>query len=295
MIKLIRSTIPTSIKIEKDIDPDCMMILADPTQIHQVAMNLITNAYHAMQDSSGTLSIKLKNSKNMNLVHKTVIPCDKPGPGHFIRFSVSDTGEGMDQMTLEKIFDPYFTTKSKGKGTGIGLSVVQGIVKNCNGEIKVKSSPGEGSTFDIYIPALKQKFMPDPQAENIIHARGNERILLVDDEHQVLRLEKTMLERLGYKVETQDSSLKAVELVIADPDRFDLVITDMTMPDMTGDLLARKIMDIIPGFPIIICTGFSERISPERARSIGVKGLLFKPIIKSKFTETVRSVLDERK
>ncbi|SDU36047.1 PAS domain S-box-containing protein [Desulfobacula phenolica] len=295
VIKLIRSTIPTSIKIKKEIDPDCLMILADPTQIHQVAMNLITNAYHAIQDSRGTLTIKLKNSEKTDLFHEKFIPCGKPFVEPFIWLSVSDTGTGMDKMTLEKIFDPYFTTKSKGKGTGIGLSVVQGIVKSCKGEIKVTSSPGEGSTFDVYIPALKQRFISDPQAEKLIHARGNERILLVDDEHQVLRLEKTMLERLGYKVETQDSSLKAVELISANPDRFDLVITDMTMPDMTGDLLAHKIMDTIPGFPVIICTGFSEQISPEKARSIGVKGLLFKPIIKSKFTETIRSVLDESK
>lgn len=291
VIKLIRSTLPTTIKIEKYIDPRCRMILADPTQIHQVAMNMITNAYHAMEESGGTLTIKLQNMDDIKQADGNF----KDGEGAFVLFSVQDTGVGMDGITLEKIFDPYFTTKSKGKGTGLGLSVIHGIVKNCKGQIRVKSIPGLGSTFDVYLPAIRQKTISESIAENHINTRGNETILVIDDELSILRLEEHMLERLGYKVTTQDSSLDALALVNADPDRFDLVITDMTMPEMTGDVLAQKLQEIIPELPVIICTGFSEKISRESAASIGVKGLLYKPIVKSEFAKMVRNVIDKSK
>ncbi len=291
VLKLIRATIPTTIKIEQYVDPNCLMILADPTQIHQVAMNLITNAYHSMQHSEGTLTIKLQNIENINQIDNKL----KDSEEVFVWLSVSDTGSGMDSITLEKIFDPYFTTKPKGEGTGLGLSVIQGIIKNYDGQITVKSTPGEGSTFNVYIPALQQKAISESKIEEVINTEGNENILLVDDEHQILRVEKMILERRGYNVETHDSSLKALEVFKADPYRFDLMITDMTMPDIPGDILARKVMDIIPDFPVIACTGFSERISPEKAASIGIKGLLNKPIIKSEFAKMVRSVLDKSK
>ncbi|MCF6246035.1 MAG: PAS domain S-box protein [Desulfobacula sp.] len=291
VIKLIRSTIPATIKIEQYIDPHCLMILADATQIHQVAMNLITNAYQAMQNSGGTLTIKLQNIADMDQIDEKSKDSEKA----FVWLSVSDTGDGMNSITLEKIFDPYFTTKPKGEGTGLGLSVIHGIIKNYGGQIIVKSTPGEGSTFDVYIPAIQQKTIFESKIENFINTKGNENILLVDDEHQILRLEKMILERSGYKVEIQDKSMRAFELVKADPDKFDLMVTDMTMPDMTGDVLAQKVMDIIPNFPVIVCTGFSDRISPEKAVSIGIKGLLYKPIIKSEFIKMVRSVLDKEK
>ncbi len=289
--KLIRSTIPSSIEIKKFIDAKTLPILADPTQIHQVAMNLITNAYQAMSEPGGVLTIRLQNIEDNDL-----LASDLPlGSGPHVLLSIEDTGTGIDKITLERIFDPYFTTKPKGKGTGLGLSVVHGIVTGYGGKIKVTSSPEHGTKFDVYLPAIKTD-MKSVQHHDIKQTpTGNERILLVDDEKQVLIVEQMILERLGYTVECNDSSSEALEAIKTNPDAFDLVISDMTMPDMTGDQLAQKIMEIKPILPIIICTGFSERISLENLRSIGVKALLMKPIIKAKMAITVRKVLDEAK
>ncbi|NOX33444.1 MAG: transporter substrate-binding domain-containing protein [Deltaproteobacteria bacterium] len=287
--KLIRSTIPTSIKIKKFIDPETRAILADPTQIHQIAMNLITNAYHAMQESGGVLTIRLQNIEGREIPRQGL----NLGDGPHVLLSVKDTGSGMDKSILGKIFDPYFTTKPKGKGTGLGLSVIHGIVANYGGEINVNSSLGQGSKFDVYIPAIRENMVSKQHhgTENI--PTGNERILLVDDEKQVLQIEQIILERLGYHVEFKNSSIDALEIIKNNPGSWDLIISDMTMPDMTGDKLAKKIMDIEPQLPVIICTGFSERVSLENIKSIGVKALLMKPIVRSELATTVRSVLDE--
>ncbi|MFH2091963.1 MAG: response regulator, partial [Pseudomonadota bacterium] len=290
VIKLIRSTLPATIKINKFIEPDCMMILADPTQIHQVAMNLITNDYHAMQDSGGVLTIKLQNLSDMDSDQEQLKLWKDP----VVNLFVGDTGTGMDHLTIKKIFDPYFTTKPKGKGTGLGLSVVHGIVTNLGGKIIVTSTPGEGSRFDVYIPAIRQKHSTAPLAPHKKKSPGgNEHILLVDDEQTILDIEEKMLKRLGYTITTRNSCHEALQLILDVPDKFDMVITDMTMPEMTGDIFARKLMDIVPDLPVLICTGFSEQINLEKARSIGVKGLLFKPMIKSEFAKTIRTVLDE--
>jgi signal transduction histidine kinase/CheY-like chemotaxis protein len=289
--KLIRSTIPTSIEIKKFIDAATLPILADPTQIHQVAMNLITNAYQAMQESGGVLTIRLQNIEGAD-IPKNDVTLDH---GPHVLLSIGDTGPGIDKITLEKIFDPYFTTKSKGNGTGLGLSVVLGIVKNYGGEISVKSSQDQGTIFDVYFPAIEHDTKPEEDGAVMQMPMGNERILLVDDEKQVLTIEQMILTRLGYKVVCKDSSIDALEAIKADPHGFDLVISDMTMPNMTGDQLALKIMGIKPTLPIIICTGFSETITWKKVESMGVKALLMKPIIKSKIAITVRKVLDEAK
>lgn len=289
--KLIRAIIPTSIEIKKFIDAKTLPILADPTQIHQVAMNLITNAYQAMQEPGGVLTIRLQNIEDDDIP----TPDLTLGSGPHVLLSIGDTGTGIDKITLERIFEPYFTTKPKGKGTGLGLSVVHGIVTGYGGEIKVTSSPEHGTRFDVYLPAIKTD-MNSVQHHDIQQTpTGNERILLVDDEKSVLIVERMILERLGYTVECKDSSSDALEAIKINPGAFDLVISDMTMPDMTGDQLAQKIMEIKPMLPIIICTGFSVRISLENLRSIGVKDLLMKPIIKAKMATTVRKVLDEAK
>lgn len=289
VIKLIRATIPTTIEIRQDIDPSGHLIMADPTQIHQIAMNLITNAYHAMGDSGGTLSVSLKNVDMAQATEGATIL--KAGP--HVQLTISDTGTGMDEATAAKIFDPYFTTKSKDRGTGLGLSVVHGIVQSYGGEIKVRSQPDRGTTFDIYLPAVRMKSDAGKHRLPRVLPTGDERILLVDDEEQVLRLVKKMLQRLGYHVDALTSSPDALETVKSRPDAYDLVITDMTMPHLTGDKLARKIMTVAPGMPVMICTGFSELITPQLAESIGIKGYLMKPVVQSVMARSVRKVLDE--
>lgn len=289
--KLIRSTIPTSIEVKKFIDAKTLPILADPTQIHQVAMNLISNACQAMQEPGGVLTIRLQNIEDDDIL----TPDLTLGSGPHVLLSIGDTGTGIDKITQERIFEPYFTTKPQGKGTGLGLSVVHGIVTDYGGKIKFTSSPAQGTRVDVYLPAVKTDITLIQHDDIKPTPTGNERILLVDDEKQVLIVEQMSLERLGYTVECKDSSSDALEAIKTNPDAFDLVISDMTMPDMTGDQLATKIMEIKPMLPIIICTGFSERISLESLGSIGVKALLMKPIIKTKMATTVRKVLDEAK
>jgi PAS domain S-box-containing protein len=287
--KLTRSTIPSDIKINSSLQPDCGQVLADPTQLHQIAMNLITNAYHAVQDNQGQISIKLKEADIG--IHD--LSGSHLKPGRYAVLTVSDTGPGIAPETLDKIFEPYFTTKKQGKGTGLGLSVVFGIVQEHDGEIRVETKVGKGTAFHVYLPLLRRKADSATVELPEILPTGSERILLVDDEVPVLTLEKQMLERLGYHVSDQKSSTSALEAFSKDPLAFDLVISDMAMPELPGDKLTVELLKIRPDIPVIICTGFSERIDTEKAEAIGAKALLFKPIIKSKIAQTVRSVLDD--
>jgi len=286
VIKLIKSTLPTTIEVRQNIDGDCRTILADPTQIHQIAMNLITNAYHAMMDSGGVLFITLQN---VDPDHYNDL---KSAAGPQVLLSIKDTGIGMNEFTLAKIFDPYFTTKSKGKGTGLGLSVVYGIVKEYGGDVLVTSSPGQGSTFDVYLPSLKSDEIFEKSSGGNISPKGTEKILLVDDELAVLRLEKIMLERLGYEVDVISNSKDALAEIKSFPDRYDLMITDMTMPNMTGEQLTLEIRKLNLKMPILICTGFSEKITPERCVVIGADGLLLKPVVKLEMARTIRNILE---
>jgi len=290
VLKLLRATIPTSIEINVNIQHDCGLVMADPTKIQQVVMNLITNAFHAVELGGGHITIALE---------ETVLkPSDRgpsdPDPGNYITLSVSDNGHGIPEELKKNIFDPYFTTKGQGKGTGLGLAIVYGIVKEHNGDIRVFSEIGKGTTFTVFLPLLKK---PD-EADSVVNVEdghaGNERILLVDDEESVVNIERQMLERMGYRVTTQLHSVDAYQAFKANPDDFDLVVTDMTMPSMTGSQLAEKILAIRPEMPIIVCTGFSEVIDKDTAEAIGIKGFLLKPVVRSKMAEAVRKVLDDR-
>jgi PAS domain S-box-containing protein len=291
VLKLTRATIPSNIEITQSLQHDCSLAMADPTQVHQIAMNLITNAYHAVEENGGKISISVSETDLAGAGLTGVMP----GPGKYALLSVSDTGHGIAPADMGKIFEPYFTTKEQGKGTGLGLSVVYGIVKDHGGDIQVVSELGKGSRFDVYLPLMKKEPLSlNPETEAVSSA-GSERILLVDDEASIVRLLKQMLERLGYQVKERTSSIEALNAFRAGPDGFDLVISDLTMPNMTGDQLSKELIAIRPDIPVIICTGFSERIDSEKAAALGVKGFLMKPIAKSDIAQMVRKVLDASK
>ncbi len=291
VLTLMRATIPANIEITQKIDPGCDLVLIDPTQLHQIAMNLLTNAFHAVEKTSGKISVQLTET----LLTNEDLAGTGLEPGRFARLLVSDTGCGIDPAIMDRIFDPYFTTKSEGKGTGLGLAVVYGIIKDHKGHVTVTSEKGKGTRVQVYLPLAEKPseiHQNDPEAND---THGNERILLVDDDEPIVRLEKQILERLGYHITTQTSSLDAIKVFKETPDAFDLVITDMAMPHMTGDLLSRELMSLRPDIPIILCTGFSEGLSKEKTESAGIKGLLMKPIVKSEMAQMVRQVLNKAK
>ena len=289
-LKLLRSSIPASIQFEKKINKECGPVLADPTQIHQVLMNLCTNAYHAMADTGGVLTVEfdetvILSDSNPERMHLK--------PGKYVRLTIGDTGHGMTRAVMEKIFDPYFTTKAQGKGTGLGLAVVHGIVKSMEGDIHVVSEPGKGTSFIIHLPQVESSVEMIPQRTSASLPHGTERILFVDDEGPVALMGKQMLERLGYTVMVQTSSITALEIFKAQPENFDLVITDMSMPHMTGDVLARKILEIQPNIPIVLCTGFSEVVTEDNARAMGISEYIMKPMVMGEIADTVRKALDK--
>jgi PAS domain S-box-containing protein len=289
VLKLLRASLPTTINISQDISDDCEFVMVNSTQIHQIAMNLVTNAYHAMEEAGGELKITLKEVE-LGIDD----PIDSPvNPGSYVCLTVSDTGTGMNQSIIDRIFDPYFTTKTEGKGTGLGLAVTYGIIKGTGGDIRVHSEPGKGTIFHVYIPCIKDAPVSSETVSVETLPSGHERVLLVDDENQIILMEKQMLERLGYHVTTRTSSIEAREAFREQPDKFDLVITDMTMPNMTGDKLAEEFLEIRPDIPIILCTGFSEKISKKRADAMGFKGFLMKPIVMKNLAKTIREALDD--
>jgi len=212
--------------------------------------------------------------------------------GNYLQLRVADTGCGISPEIQDKIFDPYFTTKQKGKGTGLGLAVVQGIIAECGGKISIDSQPGKGTTIDVYLPQVAKTAVAHKPAVPVLPT-GSEHILLVDDEPALVNIGRQMLEKLGYTVTTRSSSMEAVALFSAKPDAFDLVITDMTMPNMTGDRLARELLTLRPEIPVILCTGFSEQMTAARAAEIGIKGFLMKPLDRTTLAETVRQLLDK--
>ena len=286
-LKLLRSSIPKTIDIQENIDPDCGVINADPTHIHQIIMNLGTNAYHAMENTDGKLTVTLKQVR---------IEQDYSGypdllPGIYAQITVADTGIGMKKNILDKVFDPYFTTKEKDKGTGLGLSVVHGIVKECGGDIRIYSEPGKGTDIHVYLPVIESKAEKRiDQTEPI--PGGTERILLVDDEEAIARMEQQLLERLGYNVTIRTGSVEALEAFKANSGKFDLIITDMTMPNMIGTQLAHEIKKIKATIPIIICTGFSHQLSDEKCEALGIQGYVMKPVVIRELAETIRKALE---
>ena len=289
-LKLLRASLPTTIEIKQNIEPNLDAIFADPTQMHQVMMNLCTNSAHAMRDTGGILNIELHN---VDLHVKKAAQYPELNPGPYVKLSISDTGHGMDSATMDRIFDPYFTTKEQDKGTGMGLAVVHGIIKGHGGGIQVQSTPGKGTRFDILFPIM-EKQMESETAELKALPTGNEHILFIDDEEILIDLAKSMLQKLGYRVETRTSPVEALEIFGAAPDKFDLVISDMTMPGMTGDTLASELMKIRSDIPVIICTGYSERIDEQRAKDLGIKGLMMKPFTIRRLSKIVRDVLDQK-
>jgi PAS domain S-box-containing protein len=290
-LKLLRASLPSTIEIRKEIDTNCGSVLADPTQIHQVLMNLCSNAHHAMREKGGVLGVELR-AVEVDADMARAVP--NLHEGRYVRLTVSDTGYGMDRSTMERIFEPFFTTKGVGEGTGMGLATVHGIVTSHGGAITVYSEPSKGSTFRVYLPRLETEDRAARSQEEPI-PRGEERILFVDDEEPLARLGKQMLERLGYDVTVRTSSIEALEAFRANPHRFDLVIADQTMPNMTGIELADEMMRIRPDIPVVLATGFSETVSPERAKQIGIREYVMKPVATRELAELTRRILDEQK
>ena len=290
IIRLLRPSLPTTITIEQNIDSVTNLILADPTQIHQILLNLSTNAMHTMEEGGGILTISLSEKE---FTQEDLLSNPHCKPGKYIELSIADTGPGVDPEIVEKIFDPYFTTKDIGKGTGMGLSIVHGIVKSYQGFITCHNQPASGAVFCIYLPVLDRGVLPETETDVSVPT-GTERILYVDDEPMLLKMAELMLSRLGYKVTVYTNSEHALSAFEKQPDDFDLVITDQTMPDITGIELAEKIMRIRPQIPIILCTGFSKTVSEETARSAGIKGFALKPLVKKELALLIREVLSQR-
>ncbi len=282
-MKLLRASIPSTVKISVKIGSKSGLILADPTQIQQVIMNLCTNGAYAIQEKGGTLDVELGDC--------SVPPPDEMKPGPYLRLVVRDTGVGIPADIMDKIFDPFFTTKKQGAGTGLGLSVVHGIVEQHDGYITVISEPEKGSTFTVYFPKVKERPHVKTIGEESIPT-GHERILFIDDEEDLADIASEMLTDLGYRVESKTSSREALAILRLDPSRFDLVITDQTMPDMTGVELAKEILALRTDMPIILCTGFSHTASEESVRAAGIKGFVMKPLTKREIARTIRKVLD---
>jgi len=288
VLKLLRSTMPTTIDIQQNLEAESGMVLADPTQIHQIMLNLGTNAAHSMRDKGGTLKVSLIQE---DLDSEAAAQYTDLNAGSYLKLIVSDTGSGIDTETMERIFEPYFTTKEVGEGTGMGLALIHGIVKNYGGDITVASEPAKGTTFNVYLPRVEADLAP-VETQSAKLPRGTERILFVDDEKVAVNAIQPMLENLGYDVTARTSSIEALEAFRNSPERFDLVITDMTMPNMTGVELTNEIMKIHPNIPIILCTGFSEQIGEKRAKAMGIS-FLMKPIVMGEMAHTIREVLDK--
>lgn len=287
-LHFLRASLPSTIAIRERITSDSALVPADPTQIHQVLMNLCSNAAHAMRETGGELEVSLAAA---NFDPEDFEPALLPGP--YVKLTVKDTGHGMEREVMDRIFDPYFTTKGPGEGTGMGLSVVHGIVANHGGSIGVRSKPGVGTTFEVFIPRIDHA--PESNESEACEPLpvGTEQILLVDDEEIIVEMEQLMLERLGYQVTATTGSLEALEAFRAAPGRFDLVITDQTMPNMTGAELCKKLLSIRPDIPIILCTGFSDLVTPEKAQAMGIGAFMRKPPARRELARAIRRLLDE--
>jgi len=292
-LKLLRASLPSTIEIREEIPADCGTILADPTQLHQIIMNLCANAYHAMRESGGVLGVRLSKITIDEDAGK--VPNSELAPGEYVMIDVSDTGCGMEQKTMAHIFDPYFTTKAKGEGTGLGLSVVHGIVKSYQGHIAVYSEPGKGSSFHVYLPRIAESPSLAEAGPSEAIPTGTERLLVVDDEEVLTTMLQLILQGLGYQVRSSCNSLEALALIEQDPMAVDLLITDMTMPHLTGFELAHKALALRADLPIILCTGFSELINKEKAQALGIQNYLMKPVSIRDLGQAVRKALDAKR
>jgi PAS domain S-box-containing protein len=290
-LKLLRGTLPATIEFSETIDAECGPIMGDPGQIHQVLMNLCTNAWHAMREAGGMLTVELRE---VDIGAEWTSAEFSLGPGRYAQLSVTDTGCGMDAATQRRIFEPFFTTKKQGEGTGLGLATVHGIAKSHKGGIRVTSAPGKGTRFDVLFPLCQLKVdLAAVRAEDGARPGGSETVLLVDDEVAIVVSAGEGLRRLGYTVETAANGPAALALFAAAPRRFDLVITDQTMPQMTGFELARRVLRLRSDTRIILCTGLAETVSREDARGVGIRDLVPKPFEMRDLAQAVRKVLDQ--
>jgi len=286
VITLIRATIPSTIEIKQSLQSDAL-VMGDSTQIHQILMNLCTNAAHAMKDEGGVLTVNLSDTE---LDSEFISTHPDLKAGRYINLTVTDTGHGIPSSVLEKIFDPFFTTKKQGEGTGMGLSVVHGIVHNHGGTIYAYSEMDLGSTFTVFFPAIERRSELEGSIDEPIPT-GTEHILFIDDEPAIVDMGRRTLESLGYNVTSRTSSIEALELFKLQKDKFDLVLTDMTMPVMTGEDLAKELLTISPDVPVILCTGFSAKTDEKMALDLGIRAFLSTPILKRELAETIRLVL----
>jgi signal transduction histidine kinase/ActR/RegA family two-component response regulator len=293
---LLKSTLPSTIEIRLTIEKNLDLVMANSTQLQQVLVNFCTNAAHAMREKGGIIEIDLKE---VNLEPGTGNSIDTIGPsnldlhneGKFQQLTVRDSGHGMDEETKKRIFEPYFTTKKFGEGTGMGLALAHGIIKSHGGEITVDSEPGKGTTFHVYLPVTTKEI--EPVIDEIESIQGGcERVLFVDDEPQLVEMAKEMLENLGYQVVTRTSSVEALEIFRANPTKFDIVITDQTMPHMTGIQFSMELRRLGADIPIILCTGYSESVNEENFKSHGINAFVMKPIDTKEIARVIRNVLD---
>ncbi|MFH2129102.1 MAG: ATP-binding protein [bacterium] len=284
--KMMRATLPTTIEIEKRFKPNCRNIRANEIQIHQVIVNLFTNAGQAMSENGGVLTVELDEVN----VPKDLPEDQELAAGFYLKLSVRDTGLGMSDDTMEKIFDPFFTTKEVGEGTGLGLSVVHGIVKNHSGVIRVQSELGVGTEFDVFFPMIDDE-IPDATPDVPEVVKGNEHILIVDDEISLSNFYGLAITKLGYTSTICDGGFDALSQFKDDPHKFDLIFTDQTMPEMTGIQLSQEILKIRPGTPIILATGYSTSNIEDNAYKVGIHQVLKKPIKINQLANTIREVL----
>ncbi len=288
-LKLLRASIPSTISIKSEIDTSSGYILADPVHISQIMVNLCSNAEHAMRKRGGVLDVTLKPvvmDEDTASKHDNFVVGKK-----YIRFTVSDTGHGMGKATMEQVFEPFFTTKEKGEGTGLGLSVAYGLVKKMNGAIFVASEPDIKTTFTIYLPTVARDWKPAGPTQ-VFSVKGTERILFVDDEETITRIGKKALSKLGYHVSPYTEPSKALEEFKKDPYAFDLLVTDQTMPEMTGVELVEKIIEIRPDIPVILCSGFSQTLTPETIKELGIREFVLKPVSPNELANIIRQVID---
>jgi signal transduction histidine kinase/ActR/RegA family two-component response regulator len=290
-LKLIRSTMHANIKLREYIVRTSNPVMADKYELQQIILNICSNANHAMKEKGGVLTVSLKEVQ----LEPDAMDGIYLRPGYYSHLTISDTGHGIDPGILHRIFDPYFTTKRKGEGVGIGLDMVYRIIKSYRGDITVYSEPGKGTTFHIFLPGVRQEEKKHKTDIELSKNGAGERILFVDDDPTLAAMGERLLEKLGYNVEVSTQSREAFEAFYQDPHRFDIVVSDYIMPDMTGLQLARKIKEIRADIPIIICTGFSESVNKRNFKSLGIDGFFMKPILISKLAQLVRKLLDEKR
>ena len=290
---MLHATLPSTVIIKANLDKKSDRIFADPTQIHQILVNLCTNGFQSMEGEKGVLSVSLQNHEVRagDSMKNALIP------GRYVVFQVSDTGAGMDKETQERMLEPFFTTKEVGKGTGMGLAVIHGIVEEYHGVIEVESRIGAGSIFRVSLPAMEDADAAPPAVQKTPEQKtvtGNEKILVVDDDLLLVRINGRILSDLGYQVTEETSSRKALEKVRQDPEFYDLLITDQTMPHLTGAELTTEVIKVNPNIAVIMCTGHSSVVSAKDALMLGISRYLYKPVENMELVHAVREVLEEQ-